>query len=121
LELVGATHTFPQRRTSPRAEVALGCRLARRRGGPITGSTVDIGNGGMRVRTERPLAVDERLDFDLDLAAGCLRGGARVLREQAPRVYALRFEDLGVPEIAMLNAFVTSRVVRDASSPSRSA
>ena len=119
--MVGTAHTFPQRRTSPRAEVSLGCTLARRRGGPIAGATVDIGNGGMRVRTERPLAVDERLEFDLALTAGPLHGGARVLREQAPRVYALRFEDLGVPEIAMLSAFVTSRVVRDASSPSRNA
>ena len=55
---------------------------------------MDIGPGGMRVHTTRPLAVDELLEFELPERAR-INGRARVLREQAYRVYALRFEKLG--------------------------
>jgi len=46
------------------------------------------------VHTSRPLAVDETLEFELPARAR-VNGRARVLREQAYRVYALRFEKLG--------------------------
>ena len=60
----------------------------------IDTKTLDIGPGGMRVHTTRPLSVDELLEFELPDHAR-INGRARVLREQAYRVYALRFEKLG--------------------------
>jgi len=60
----------------------------------VEGRTVDIGPGGMRVHTERPLSIDELLEFELPDRAR-INGRARVLREQAYRIYALRFEKLG--------------------------
>ena len=70
---------------------------------------MDVGPGGMRVHTSRPLAVDEVLEFELPDRAR-INGRARVLREQAYRVYALRFEKLGDEaraEIATLAAATT--------------
>jgi hypothetical protein len=46
------------------------------------------------VHTTRPLTIDETLEFELPAHAR-VNGRARVLREQAYRVYALRFEQLG--------------------------
>ena len=43
---------------------------------------------------DRPLSVDELLEFELP-DRGRVNGRARVLREQAYRIYALRFEKLG--------------------------
>jgi hypothetical protein len=60
----------------------------------IEARTLDLGPGGMRVHTNRPLGVDELLDFELPEHPN-VQGRARVLREQAYRVYALRFEKLG--------------------------
>jgi hypothetical protein len=68
--------------------------LSRRTSKVIEGRTLDLGPGGMRVHTNRPLAVDELLEFELP-AHPRVSGRARVLREQAYRVYALRFEKLG--------------------------
>ena len=48
----------------------------------------------MRVHTNRPLGVDETLEFELPERAR-INGRARVLREQGYRIYALRFEKLG--------------------------
>lgn len=68
--------------------------LHRRTGKTIEGQTVDIGPGGMRVHTSRPMSVDEVLEFELPERPRII-GRARVLREQAYRIYALRFEKLG--------------------------
>jgi hypothetical protein len=46
------------------------------------------------VHAIRPLAVDEVLEFELH-GRGRINGRARVLREPAYRIYALRFEKLG--------------------------
>jgi hypothetical protein len=76
----------------------------------IEAKTVDVGPGGMRVHTNRPLAVDELLEFELPQRAR-INGRARVLREQAYRIYALRFEKLGDEaraEIATLAAAATT-------------
>ena len=83
-----------ERRRSWRTELSLECTLHRRTGKMIEGRTVDIGPGGMRVHTTRPLSIDELLEFELP-ERGRINGRARVLREQAYRVYALRFEKLG--------------------------
>jgi hypothetical protein len=86
-----------ERRGSPRFEVSVACTLRRRTGSPIEARTLDVGPGGMSVTTNRPLATDELLEFDLPLAPGqVVDGRARVLREQRYGVYALRFE--GVTE-----------------------
>jgi hypothetical protein len=83
-----------ERRRSWRTELSLACHLHRRTGKMIEARTVDIGPGGMRVSTNRPLSVDEVLEFEL-VDRGRINGRARVLREQAYRIYALRFEKLG--------------------------
>jgi c-di-GMP-binding flagellar brake protein YcgR len=82
------------RRRSTRVPISLSCTLARRHGSPIPGETVDLGPGGMRVTTARPLATDEVLQFELPAAGRAVTGEARVLRQQAARVYAMRFERL---------------------------
>jgi hypothetical protein len=85
--------------------------LSRKTGKTIEAKTMDIGPGGMRVHTNRPLAVDELLEFELPDRAR-INGRARVLREQAYRVYALRFEKLGDEaraEIATLAAAATAQ------------
>ena len=72
----------------------------------------------------RPLAIDEVVGFDLPLAptANRVQGDARVLREQAPSVYALRFERLAAADAELVSSFVSDRVAPPgASSSSRSA
>ena len=87
-----------ERRASPRTQMSLDCTLRRRTGSPIEARTLDLGPGGMSVTTKRPLAPDEVLSFDLPLASGeVVDGRARVLREQAYGVYALRFESAAAP------------------------
>ena len=84
-----------ERRRAPRAELAVACKLHRRTGSAIDCETVEVGPGGMSVCSDRPLATDELLGFDLPQEAGTpLTGRARVLRQQAHRVYVLRFEHL---------------------------
>ena len=96
------------RRRQPRATVQLDCVLTRRKGGPITGRTIDLGPGGMRVATERPLGVDEVLHFDLPSQGVHVAGDARVLREQGPNVYALRFETIDDRTAATLGAITAA-------------
>ncbi len=83
-----------QRRRHPRAQVRIDCVLTRRKGSPVTCHTIDVGPGGMCVCTDRPLGVDEVLHFDLPVRGNHVDGDARVLREQGPNVYALRFETM---------------------------
>jgi hypothetical protein len=101
-----------ERRRSWRTEVSVACALHRKAGNTVEGRTVDIGPGGMRVHTQRPLGVDEVLEFELADHHGRVNGRARVLREQAYRIYALRFEKLGDEaraEIARLAAPARAR------------
>jgi hypothetical protein len=83
-----------ERRRTWRTEISVECLLHRRTGKMIDAQTVDIGPGGMAVHANRPLAVDETLEFELPSNAR-INGRARVLREQGYRIYALRFEKLG--------------------------
>ena len=83
-----------ERRRTWRTEISLECLLHRRTGKMIGTQTVDIGPGGMAVHSDRPLTVDETLEFELPTRPR-INGRARVLREQAYHVYALRFEKLG--------------------------
>jgi PilZ domain-containing protein len=88
---------MPDLRAGPRVRLSCACTLHRRTGSPIEGRTLDVGPGGMRVTTTRPLATDEVLHFDLPLPRGGVDGDARVLREQGYRIYAMRFESLLEP------------------------
>ena len=87
-------------RTPPRLirrAIVLRCTLMRGAGSPIAASTIDLGPTGMRVTTERPLAVDETLGFDLPCGDVRIRGDARVVCQERPHVYAVRFARLPQP------------------------
>ena len=93
-----------EQRSSPRVQIEKPCTLHRRSGSPIEGRTIDIGPGGMRVCTSRPLAPDEVLRFELE----GIDGRARVLRQQSRDMYAVRFETLGEPARAELRRLAAS-------------
>jgi hypothetical protein len=108
-----AVSTESRRRAAPRVAVALELTLQRAHGAPVVCRTLDLCAGGARVIANRPLRVDEELDFELSLADGgaCVCGRARVLREQATS-YALRFErvrDDGAVRVADLVDSATRR------------
>jgi hypothetical protein len=105
-------------RASPRAPVAVEVLLARKVGRPVSARTLDLGAGGARVTSARPLRIDEELHFDCDLPDGrChLDGTCRVLRQDRHDVYALRFENLTPALAEQLRSFVaTSSVSASAS------
>ena len=85
-----------RRRATPRAQIAVDVALGRGRfGNDVTGRTRDLGPGGMRVATLRPLRVDEHLTFVLTLEDRTrVTGRAHVVREDARNVYGLRFDRL---------------------------
>ena len=86
--------TAIEHRRAPRTTVVLPCLLVRRRGNPVRATTRDIGAEGMRVVTDRPLGMDEWLEFDLAPdAPHHPRGHARVVRQQDLSCYALRFDE----------------------------
>jgi hypothetical protein len=89
---------------APRAQVTLSCTLRRHIGSPIPTQTLDVGPRGMRVRSPRPLQADETVGFDLPDLDMRLSGRARVLAEERPHVYALRFENLPEPMVRRLHA-----------------
>ncbi|HEU0316551.1 MAG TPA: PilZ domain-containing protein [Solirubrobacteraceae bacterium] len=91
----------------PRARIALSCTLRRRIGSPIVAETIELGPDGMRVTTPRPLATDETVNFELPNLPMRVGGLARVLRQQRPHVYALRFERLPEAMYRCLHALVT--------------
>jgi hypothetical protein len=93
-----------ERRTAPRARLALPCTLRRSTSSPIWAETIDVGEGGMSVRASRPLREEETVEFELGDAE--VAGRARVLRHPSPRVYGLRFESLGPPARERLRALV---------------
>ena len=92
--------SMTDQRRSPRVQIEMPCTLHRRSGSPIEARTVDLGPGGMRVCTKRPLAADETLRFELQ----GIDGRARVLRQQSRDTYAVRFEMLAEPALAELHA-----------------
>jgi hypothetical protein len=96
-----------EQRHSPR--IALDCpvTLLRRRGAAIGGHTEDLGPGGASIVVDRPLSIDEELGFDLVLGDVHVDGRARVLRQQSPSRYALRFEALNAAAAQVLSAAAT--------------
>ena len=102
---MGATS---ERRRTWRTDITLECTLHRRTGKMIDAETLDVGPGGMRVKTHRPLSVDEVLEFELPVRPR-INGQARVLREQGYRIYAIRFEKLGDEARAEIAALAVRR------------
>jgi hypothetical protein len=84
--------------------MAVECTLQRRMGSPIRAQTIDLGPGGMRVETPRPLTADEEVDFAIPTDGLRLSGRARVMRQHERYVYALRFERLPADARAALHA-----------------
>ena len=85
----------PRRRAAPRAAVELPVTLARAKGhgNPVAARTIDVSTGGAKLRSDRPLRVDEVLHFDLICSGDAhVCGDCRVLREHVGRTYAVRFE-----------------------------
>ena len=105
------------RRRSWRTGLALECLLHRHTGKTIEGQTVDLGPGGMRVKTDRPLAIDETFDFELPDRAR-INGRARVVDERGYRVYGLRFDKLGDEARAEI-ALLAKEAAASASAPER--
>jgi hypothetical protein len=94
-----------ERRRTPRTDIAMPCTLNRRSGSAIDAQTVNLGPGGMRITTRRPLAPDEVLRFDLPEQS--VDGRARVLRQEGHNTYALRFENLQAPARDQLHALAS--------------
>jgi PilZ domain len=82
---------------SARAELSLRCTLTRHAGSPIAARAIAVGETGMRVATERPLALDETVSFDLPCGDQIIHGHARVVRQERPDLYAVRFAPLPPP------------------------
>jgi hypothetical protein len=82
-----------------RIDRELSVTLIRARGNPVECHTKNLSQGGMCVATPRPLAIDEVLGFRLETG---IEGVVRVLREQLPNVYALRFEELSLEALARI-------------------
>src|SRR3954453_12959253 len=91
--------TNAELRRGARVQRVLGVELIRSHGNPVQSRTRDICVGGMCVETERPLAIDEVLAFQLETG---IEGTVRVLREHLPNVFALRFEELSVGAVSQL-------------------
>jgi PilZ domain len=101
------TAVSDERRYMPRTAIEVPCTLSRRSGSAISAQTLNLGPGGMRITSERPLAPDEVLRFDLPDQA--VDGRCRVLRQDGHRTYALRFEALPEPARDRLVALSAGR------------
>ena len=76
-----------------------------RHGAELVGRTHDLGPGGMRVETKRPLHTGEELAFVLALDDGArISGRAHVVRHHAGDFYGLRFDRLADGGIERLTA-----------------
>jgi hypothetical protein len=99
-----------EQRHGPRARLDCPLTLLRRGGGPVDGHTEDVGPDGARIVVDRPLSIDEELNFDLIIGDAHVNGRARVLRQQASNRYALRFEYLDAGAANLLTDAVTRTI-----------
>ena len=74
--------------------VSLACRLSRGAGSPIDALAIELATNGVRVVAARPLALDETVGFELGEGEGRIEGTARVICQERPDAYALRFAAL---------------------------
>jgi hypothetical protein len=93
----GTAARDPLRPPAAAGPVSLRCTLTRAAGSPILARAIAVGPTGMRVATERPLALDETVSFDLPCGDLRIRGQARVVCQERPDVYAVRFGPLPPP------------------------
>lgn len=92
-----------------RRPVSLACLLTRAAGSPITARTTELGATGMRVVTARPLALDETVDFQLgDADDAAIAGRARVVCQERPDAYMLRFAAVAEPMARRLQDVVAA-------------
>lgn len=97
------------RRSQRRSPVVLDAQLERKVGKAVGAQTRDLCTHGARIVTDRPLAIDEELTFDLEVEGRThLRLASRVLREQHHSTYALRFEHLAPEEQRAIDALLSS-------------
>ncbi len=98
-----------QRRTAPRLAVRLGAALAGDGAEPVAARTLDLGAGGLRVETLRPVPADE-VDVTVTLPGGrVVRGRGRVLGVDVDgdsHEYRLAFTDLSPADAAAIEALV---------------
>ena len=105
-----APHLFPDnfnRRTSPR--VVLGVPVSYRSGQTIAGAlTLNIGRGGLAIRTLTPLAPETRLEvkFRLPGTSSEITAGGRVAWSDRKTGMGIQFERLGEDDQASIDAFV---------------
>jgi hypothetical protein len=93
--------------------VDMPCTLQRGAGAPIAAATIELRETGMRLTSRRPLAVDETVSFDLPVRDAHICGRARVVCQERPDVYALRFDRLSQPMAQCLHDFVCELAARD--------
>ena len=95
------------------APIDIPCTLRRGAGSPIAAATIELRETGMRLTTRRPLAVDETVAFDLPVRDGHIEGRARVVCQERPDIYALRFDRLSPPMAQCLHEIVCELAARD--------
>jgi hypothetical protein len=83
------------------------CTLSRTAGSPIASRVLDLGMGGMRIHSQRPLGVDESLSFNVQHGGECIQGRVRVVCQEYSTVYALRFERLCESDERLLKNLVS--------------
>ena len=105
-----APHLFPDnfnRRTSPR--VALGVPVSYRAGPTISGAlTLNIGKGGVGIRTLSPLPIETRVHLKFRLPAGTreISAEGRVAWGDRRVGMGIQFDGLGSEDQAAIDAFV---------------
>jgi hypothetical protein len=93
--------------------VDIPCTLQRGAGSPINAATIELRETGMRLTSTRPLAIDEMLSFDMPVHDAHICGRARVICQERPDVYALRFDRLSQPMARCLHEVVSELAARD--------
>ena len=105
-----APHLFPDnfnRRASPR--VALGVPVSLRAGQTIAGAlTLNIGKGGLAIRTMSPLPTETRLQIKFRLPGnnGEIEASGRVAWSDRKVGMGIQFERIGTDDQAVIDAFV---------------
>ncbi len=79
----------------------------------IAAPVIELSLGGLRVVPLRPLALDETLLVDISCAERHVTARARVVCQERPDVYALRFSVLSQPMLERLDDIVCGRDLTD--------